>query len=349
MSVPCAARVRTWRFAVGISLLVCSQTPCRADGGVIASPAELFRRDYGLIEAAVGRIWLLERERSLRESITTLGKLRTRVVAGTKASSDLVQRNAKRWEADRGQRERLRKQRAQLRSDDPENARLSKQLQRLRQHSVPPNELPSLPEAQRIAIDLTRSRDRLTLQVAALKRETQQLLQEYKVLGKDERVQRLLKQAGKSHRLGPTQDFTRLLNGIEECTKTNFVPIFDQSGHIRFSGIVNDRAPLTFTWAAAVEVPLVPARLVESARIDLDGAHLRRRRLASGRQVEVRRTHLDRLRFGDTTLENVMVDLLPPDAEDVGAVIGGPAFPDINVELRPATLRLNLSPAGPSQ
>ena len=307
------------------------------------SPAQSLRDNYGLSQAAVGKIWVLERERSLREAVTGLTKLRGQVVAGTKAMSDVVERNSRRWEADRLRRERLRKQRAQLRSDDPERARITRQLQQLQKNSVPPNELPTLPEAQRIAIELTRARDRLTLQVAALKRKTQQLTRAYKVLREDARVQQLLGKVGKANRLGPTQDFLRVLSGIEACVNTNFVPIFDQSGHLRFSGIVNDRTPLTFTWVASVSVPVVPARVIESAQLQLGNSRLRRRQLPNGRQVEVRRARLERLRFGEMTLKDVVVDVLSPDSEDVGAVIGRAAFSPLKVELHPATLRLQLA------
>ena len=122
------------------------------------------------------------------------------------------------------------------------------------------------------------------------------------------------------------------------------MPIFEQSGRIRFSGIVNDRAPLTFTWTQDSQAVLIPARLVRTAQIDVRNARQRQRRLADGRQVTVTDARLATLRFGKLVLRDVQVELLPPEAEDVGALISRSAFRDAAAEVQPAALRLVLTP-----
>lgn len=59
-----------------------------------------------------------------------------------------------------------------------------------------------------------------------------------------------------------------------------------------------------------------------------------------GRRAAARRVVVPALRFGRHVLENVPVWVLPPEAEDVGALIGPQAFTDCGVRLEPERLRL---------
>lgn len=310
-----------WGRALGIWLFAASVSPAQS-----STVTEEDLQKHGLTKAASGAFWITGRERRLRESITKLQRLRTQVVVGNKELADLVAQNAERWKSDRPLFEQLRSRLAQLNTDDPERATVTQQLQRLRLNSAPPADLIMLPRARRLTLDLVRRRDRLATAVENLRRQTATLVSEYEGLAKEERVRALLLQT--SGKLGPVADYARGLASLEKPVRTDYVPMFEQSGQLRFTGIVNGRAPLTFTWASSHDSVLVPRRLVEATGIDLAGATLDRRTVAKGRQVNVWRTKLKSLRFGAVVLKDVVVEVLPPEAEDVGARIGYKAFAD---------------------
>jgi hypothetical protein len=308
-----------------------------------AAAARLRSKDLHRHEG--GPIWVLTLESRLRDQLAGLDDLRRSVVMLQTAIDQRIEQNRARWETATVRIEALKAALAVLKKNDPKRKPLEQQIQELRRQAVEPRQLGAQPDVQARLIDLTNQRHKLALAVLGIREAVPRLEAAYQALAADDAVSAALKQINGVARLGPVNpNYRGELRRLGECERAAFtpwVPLYIQSGRVRVGALVNDRSPVTFTWKSETQPTVLTASMLEAAGLSVPhGAEGTTLTFDRGRRTAARRAVVPSLRFGRHVLENVPVWVLPPEAEDLGALIGPQAFTDGSVRVEPERLRL---------
>ncbi len=84
-----------------------------------------------------------------------------------------------------------------------------------------------------------------------IRAQTPKLAEEYARLAKLPDVAAALKQLG-NEKLGPLKNYGLEVKRLAEYDKlvfTDWLPVYQQAGQTRFSAILGEQAPVTFTWS----------------------------------------------------------------------------------------------------
>jgi hypothetical protein len=197
-------------------------------------------------------------------------------------------------------------------------------------------------------IELTNRRHALWLSIMVIRRDATTMGETYDNVIRNPEVLAALKTLGGTHRLGPAKNYAddlKKLAEFENIVLTDWVPLFMQGGQQRVTAILNEATPVTFTWTPGSDPTVLTAGMAESAGLKIaDEAPTMAISLASGRSVKAKRVQIPYLRLGKHLLRETEAYVLPPEAEDFGARLGGDAFSDWSSEAQPARLRLLLRP-----
>lgn len=347
------------RLPIGLLLLLGSAAVATAQR---AEPQQQLRT-LGL--TPLGRTWLCEDERLLREHLEEVDRLeRPFFVARDRhqtllAQYEIYQTKIKQIEALREQNKTRLKQtssanlagRQQLES---EGRRLDESLSQV-EKSVR-EELDAGDEHSPLtasAIELTNARNALAVTVLAVHRHHARMRQCYAELQGDPQTGAALAALGPEATLGPIENYSlllpRRLDRLSEAVFTDTLPFYRRSGQFRISLIVNERAPMTFSYLAAEDGPtMIPASLAQLAGLTTDEAARRKQFEFGARTVAGREVVIPQLRLGRFVIRDVPAWVLPPEAEDLGARLTPAAFEHYQPDLDPKRLELRLTPAGPS-
>lgn len=309
--------------------------------------AAQLRRQFDLEKASAADVWLVPEEIRLLQLLRQLEPVSRNLLALQTSLDNLVRQNRLRWEANRPLLETLRRGLAGLPSNDPQRRQIEQQIRELQAQAVEPALLAEMPAARERLIRMINLRARLSLSVHQIRRLHEAMVQAYQRLSNDPEIAALLQSLGGAHRLGPLQPSyeveLRRLNKYEALVATDWLPIYRQSGRVRFGGLLDDRVPVTFTYLESEEPTLMPGSAVEAAGLavpaDAEAVPLR---LPHERRVVARRMTLPSLRFAGVWLRDVSVLVLPAEAEDLGAQIGPAGFQPVQVEIQPELLRMVL-------
>jgi hypothetical protein len=106
--------------------------------------------------------------------------------------------------------------------------------------------------------------------------------------------------------------------------------------------IVNERAPVTFTWLSSNEPLVLTDAVAEAAGLERNSADADRVviRVEPNRTLSASPATVATIRLGQHILHDVDALVLPPEAEDLGARIGVDAWSGYNVTLQLDRLRL---------
>lgn len=351
-----SARVNGWRQA---NVLACPVVPVRAKLPVLSvvlvaallaaarplQDAEALLRSKGLHRHEGGNIWVLGLESRLRTHAASLDELRRGVISLQAAVDQRIEQNRLRWEAASARSEVLKVALQTLKKDDPKRKAMEQQIQELRRQAVEPRQLGATPDVQARLVELTNQRQALTLAVLTVRDGVPRLEAEYQRLAQDAAVQAALRQLDGAPRLGPVQpNYRAELRRVSECERvvlTPWIPLYLQSGQLRVGGLVNERHPATFTWKTESQPTVLTASMLEGAGLSVPrDAASTTLAFDRGRQVTARQVTVPAIRFGRHVLTDVPAWVLPPEAEDLGAQIGPPAFADYGVRCEPERLRM---------
>jgi len=109
----------------------------------------------------------------------------------------------------------------------------------------------------------------------------------------------------------------------------------------RFTALINDRRPLTFSFGNQGEQTIIPQNQAETAGIvPSPDAKKISYHVAEGRDVPALVVQIPQLRLGRNVAKNVEALILPPEAADVGARIGPNALPGYRPRIDAARLLL---------
>jgi len=179
-----------------------------------------------------------------------------------------------------------------------------------------------------------------------IRAQTPKLVEEYARLAKLNEVAAALKQLG-SEKLGPLKSYAPEVKRLTEYDKLVFnswLPVYQQAGQTRFSAIVNDQAPVTFTWSEESDGKLLlPASLLEPCGLSLLENAPRQTIRVADRTLTARELAIPTLRLGQHVAKNLTAWVLPPEGEDLGPRLPRAALTSLRVNIELDRLRLTVS------
>jgi len=316
----------------------------RTDSAAAQSDTSVLE-EAGLIRQ--GDVWLLPAERKARDQLAGLPQLRDSIQVLQRDLDDRIKQNRQAYETSKPVREALEQSLSRLASNDSKRRPLEQQLAAERAKAAPPEKLGGVSNVRSMIARLSQQRIDLTLQLLSLRQVIPDLIQTYSGLAKIREVRAAIKQLGRGSRLGPLRPLDselRKLSEFDSVVLTSNVPVWLQSGHVRFTAIVDERHPLTLTWkeypghglvlttstAQALDVRPIAGRAKESLTF------------AKERKVAAQRTSIPSLRLGRWVLPDLPAWILAPEGEDLGSQLDSSALDNYVARCEPAALRLTL-------
>lgn len=340
--------IRRLTLLVGIaaSLTVGAIVPRRAPAiDPEVAPIRFLQTEAKLQKAAVGNVWLLADELRLRDQLDRIPAIARSVTTIQNGLDEQIRQNRAAWEANRLRVAQLQQLKSSLKPEEVKRRRIDEQIEELRVQAAPPEKLGKQGEIRARLIDLTNAKDRLTLGILSAREIASRLPRAYEQLSKDREVRAALTELGPDHRLGPLGDGyesdVRALKGYEKYIFTDWVPLYEQSGRQRISGIVNEVVPVTFTWRGSHDPTTLSTSMAEAAGLTIPPTSPTvELPVQRNRTVKARVLRLPSVRLGKHVLRDVEAYVLPPEAEDLGAQLGLDALGDRIAREQPDRLRL---------
>jgi hypothetical protein len=307
--------------------------------------AETFlRRVKDVSNIPGGKVWLCRAEQTLRDCLASLDDAKREVIQLQKSLDQSIQLNYQHWEANRQTIAALKTALSNTATDAPERKKVEQQIQRLESQIIAPERLAAQGDVRRRLIRFTNARGGLALKLLTIRRSVPQMDEEYRRLGADLEVHAALRRLGEGHRLGPLENYRDEQSRLDEYERlvfTSWLPIYLQSDRVRVGAILNETTPVTFTWRPESGPTVLTASMIEAASLALPAAETAvPLPVGSGRTLSARRSTVPALRFGQVVLRDVPVQVLGPEGEDLGAMIGPDAFTNDEVKVELERLRL---------
>lgn len=326
------------RTRLTLGLILASSMSVRA-----AERAEAYLAEKGLQRIGKSNVWGFRDEERLRRRIERLAKRKQAMGRIEIYLAQRVAQNRRDWAALQQVEAAMRQLPSSLPANAPQRKQLQQQEQLLRSRSVAPNQLGGVADVQAQLIQLTNHRNEIALCWLSARSLLPQLAERYRTL--PDAVDQAIGELGGNHRLGPVVAFEKDLATLAEYESLAFnstLPLYRQSGQLRIGGIINDETPVTFTWEDSREHTVITSNIAESAGLEVRNDAPRAVLAFGRRKLPATRMTIDYLRFGEHVLSNVVVYVLPPEGEDLGARIGRNAFADLQVEARPTALQFTI-------
>jgi hypothetical protein len=346
------------RMAAWAVLASCVACACSAGGAAANEPVEspqAVLQSRGLSRS--GNAWLSRGERRIQGHLPRMAELEQRILAAERSLKEAVGFNATAWAARSAAEEELaRLAKAASAATDPLRKKLQEtvtrqrtDIDRLYAQAVPPADLGGLPGVRNQLVELTGSRHELALAIQSFRQLVVQLPEEYERLAADPPVAAALASLGEGHRLGPARHYENELRGLGKyvaLVDTWNVPLYREGSESRVGALINDRAPLTFTWRDSATPTVITSNMRAAAGLPAPtGAPTATLELIRGRKSPAHAVTIPYVRFGRCLLRDVAAYVLRPEDEDLGARIGPEAFSGYRVTPQPPQLRLNIEPA----
>ena len=214
-------------------------------------------------------VWLCEDERQLRQDLVSLPVLRKTIEGLQKGLSVIVMANAKRWATRNSAADASSAATAAESKSGPLGNAASRGVAEL---VVDPAKIGDVPAVRHDVIRLTNVRIQLALTLSRIRRTSSQMVTTYDRLANDRSVQAALAEMGANQRLGPAGEYELELQRLRDYfpfVETPWVPAYLQGQHLRFTGICNEHAPVTFTWTSDLTHALITTGSFQAAGLQL--------------------------------------------------------------------------------
>lgn len=309
-----------------------------------AEPEKVLEKQHGLVRLS-GGIWGLPLEAELKEKLASLPLLRESVVTAEKDLEERAAANRRAWTEAAPAIEVLRQALGRLSPNDPKRVALTQQLATVEAAACEPARLSCNAVVRAHLIDFSRDRSLLQLALLWVRAQTPRLAEEYAQLLKQADVTAALKQLGE--RVGPQKNYgpeVKRLRDYDKLVFTSWLPVYQQAGQTRLAAIVNEQAPVTFTWSGESNGSLLlPASVLESCGLTLANDAPTRQLKLAGRSLTTREVVLPALRLGRHVVKDLTALVLPPEGEDLGARLPRSVLSNLRVSIELDRLRLTIS------
>ena len=340
------ALLRMSALAAGTALpLLPSRQVLLADAKDSPSPELRLQKAYGLVRLS-GGVWGLPVEAELKEKLAQLPLLRESVVTAEKELDERTAANRRAWAEAAPALETLKQALGRLSPTDPQRIALAQQLSKLEATVSEPSRLSLRGEVRARLVAFSRDRSLLQLALLWIRAQTPKLAEEYARLAKLQDVGAALKQLG-NEKLGPLKNYGLEVKRLVEYDKlvfTDWLPVYQQSAQPRFSAIVNEQAPVTFTWSEESDGKLLlPASILEPCGLSLPENSPQKTIKLGDRTLTVRELTIPTLRLGRHVAKNLAALVLPPEGEDLGARLPRHALAGLRINIELDRLRLTVT------
>jgi hypothetical protein len=196
-------------------------------------------------------------------------------------------------------------------------------------------------------IDLVNAQTALAVRVLNVRRLLGEFADDYQRLKTEKPIQDALA-VRTAEALGPVENYgswPHKLDRIESLVLTDGVPFYRRSGQIRVTAILDERLPVTFSYQGATGPTLLPASALSGLQIDLAQAPPGEPVELEQSSVPTRRVILPTLRIGKFVWRQVPVDVLPAEADYLGARISQQAFDHVQASVEEGKLWFRLHAA----
>lgn len=333
-------------FAAGPLSLLPTRQVLLADAKDSPSPEERLQKVHGLVRLS-GGVWGLPLEAELKEKLAQLPLLRESVVIAEKELEERATANRRAWTEAAPAMETLKQALGRLSPTDPQRVPLAQQLTNLETTVSEPSRLSLRGEVRARLVAFSRDRSLLQLALLWIRAQTPKLAEEYARLAKLQDVAAALKQLG-NEKLGPLKNYGLEVKRLPEFDKlvfTDWLPAYQQTGQTRFSAIVNEQAPVTFTWSEDTDGKLLlPASVLEPCGLALPDKATPQQPIKLGdRRLLACQLTVPSLRLGRHVAKNLTAWVLPPEGEDLGARLPRQALAGLRINIELDRLRLTVS------
>jgi len=333
-------------LAAGPLSLLPTRQVLLADAKDSPSPEERLQKVHGLVRLS-GGVWGLPLEAELKEKLAQLPLLRESVVIAEKELEERATANRRAWTEAAPAMETLKQALGRLSPTDPQRVPLAQQLTNLETTVSEPSRLSLRGEVRARLVAFSRDRSLLQLALLWIRAQTPKLAEEYARLAKLQDVAAALKQLG-NEKLGPLKNYGLEVKRLPEFDKlvfTDWLPAYQQTGQTRFSAIVNEQAPVTFTWSEDTDGKLLlPASVLEPCGLALPDKATPQQPIKLGdRRLLACQLTVPSLRLGRYVAKNLTAWVLPPEGEDLGARLPRQTLAGLRINIELDRLRLTVS------
>lgn len=308
-------------------------------------PEHRLQKQFGLIRLS-GGVWRLPLEADLKEKLVQLPLLRESVVTAEKELEERTAANRRAWTEAAPSLETLKQALGRLSPTDPQRIPLAQQLTMLEAAVSEPSRLSLRGEVRARLVAFSRDRSLLQLALLWIRAQVPRLTEEYARLAKLPDVATALNQLG-NEKLGPLKNYhleVKRLTDYDKLVFTDWLPVYQQAGQTRLSSIVNEQAPVTFTWSEDSDGKLIlPASVLEPCGLSLPENSPRQTIKLADRTLTVRELTIPTLRLGRHVAKNLTAWVLPPEGEDLGARLPRQALAGLCINIELDRLRLTVS------
>jgi hypothetical protein len=308
-------------------------------------PEERLKKQFGLVRLSAA-VWGLPLELELKEKLAQLPALRESVVTAEKELDEKAAANRRGWTEAAPALEALKQGIGRLSPTDPKRIALAEQLATLESTVSEPSRFSLRGEVRARLVAFSRDRSLLQLGLLWIRAQVPRMESEYARLAKQEDLRTILGQAG-NQRLGPLKNYAPDVKRTGEYDKlvfTDWLPAYQQAGQTRFSAIVNEQAPVTFTWSEESDGKLLlPASILEPSGLTVPETAPQRMVKLSDRSLMAREVTIPTLRLGRHVAKNLASLVLPPEGEDLGARLPRHVLLGLRINIELDRLRLTVS------
>lgn len=330
---------------LGISAFATTATLSRFANAKDTAPEEHLQKHFGLVRLSAA-VWGLPLEVELKEKLAQLPALRESVVTAEKELDERSAANRRGWTESAPALEAIRKALGQLSPTDPKHIALAQQLATLESTVSEPSRLSLRGEVRARLVAFSRDRSLLQLALLWLRTQAPRLEAEYARLAKRQDLAELLRQL-RNEKLGPLKNYAPDLKRTAEYDKlvfTDWLPAYQQAGQTRFSAIVNEQAPATFTWSEESDGKLLlPSSLLEPCGLTVAQNAPQRLVKLGDRRLMARELSLPTLRLGRHVAKDLAGLVLPPEGEDLGARLPRSVLSSLRINIELDRLRLTVT------
>ena len=331
--------------ALGAALPLIPSSQGLAAAGEKPGPEERLQKGHGLVRLS-GGVWGLPLEVELKEKLAELPLLRESVVTAEKELEERAAANRRAWGEAAPALKTLQQALVRLSPSDPKRIPLAQQLSALEATASEPSRLSCRGEVRARLVAFSRDRSLLQLALLWIRAKVPQLAEEYAKKGKLADVAKALKELG-NEKLGPLKNYDAEVKRLAEYDKlvfTDWLPAYQQAGQTRLSAIVNEQAPVTFTWTEESRgLFLLPASILEPCGLAVMGNAPQQLVTLGDRRLMSRELTIPTLRLGRHVVKNLTAWILPPEGEDLGARLPRSVLAGLRINIELDRLRLTVS------
>ena len=187
------------------------------------------------------------------------------------------------------------------------------------------------------------SRTQVALLLIRYQKSLDAIEKKYLNLNGDPSISSAIYSIDRSKRLGPIKKYQPITDfRIYQQIFSAKQPIYRRSNAWQVDLFINEEVPVTFSYSGRAPLTLLPSQVIQSTGIDIpeDAPVVVLQR--KSQNITARKVLIPQLRIGSQLLTNVEAYALPPEAEDIGALLSPKSLVGYQIEIQPISAQLTI-------